>query len=630
MDFAVKLTIFSFNFIVLSISKLRLPMDENISQPIQNAGVGPGQPRRKKKSNWLLWIVLGSLAFCMLSAFLVGLFFVISTRDRAVVESNSVVVLNLSGPLPENMPYVPIDRVFGDREMSLLDVLENIDKARVDDRIRAIVLDIGFMNAGWAKVEEIKSRLDEFRESGKEVLAFLEWGGDKEYYLALSADWIFAAPESYLFIDGLTASALFVKGALDQLGIEAQVESSGEYKTYGDTFSRTKMSAAHGEMITALLDDGDQRYKSAIGRRLEISLDSVRSLIDAGISSGVQAYSIGLVDSLMYRDRVMQFAGRTGKVRMSEISGKAYRRTSPQSLDLQEGRKLAVVYGVGTISEGKDGVDPIFGRVMGSATMARNIGQAADNDDVAAIILRIDSPGGSILGSDLIWHEIIKAREKKPVIASMSDVSASGGYYLAMACDSIVANPSTITGSVGVVSILFSLEKAFDKLGMNIQVIKRGRYADFFSNAKTLNEDERAKFRAQVAAAYERFVAKVAEARGLTVDEVELKARGRVWSGNMARSLGLVDRIGGLDEAVDCVRDMLGIPEDEDPELVVYPRPRKFIEMVLNPDQDLQGWSESPVLGLRLPPDIVRGLELLGRFQSGRPDAVLPFSVQID
>jgi len=486
-----------------------------------------------------------------------------------------------------------------------------------DPRVDAVVFKSGGISLGLGRAEELRQGIEGLRRAGKKVLFYLESAGDLEYSVATSADRIYSAPQAILLVNGFAATALFAAAGLDKLGVKAEFFRVGAYKNAPDLFTRSGMSGEQREVENSLLDDLFGRYVKAISEQRHLEVAKVRSLLDKGIVSPSQALQAGLVDGLLYPDQLEEEA--------SKVLGhkEALVKTSVEPEDVRDvrwglRRKIEVIRVEGDIVRGEGVRDP-FGAVdvAGSDAIARRIRQAADDPQVAAIVVRIDSPGGDATASDLIWRELVRARKekKKPVIASMGDTAASGGYYVAVGADTILAEPSTITGSIGVFLGHFDASALFDKLGLQFTTVKRGVSADIFNPDRGLSDEERKTLQAWVDESYDTFLDRVAQARNMQKPEVDEIARGRVWTGAQALERKLIDRFGSLGDAIATAKVRAGALDAD----VVD-------EVPLNVQlTDVAG------LSMTLPPGIapraLHALHLLG--DSGAVQAALPCDLEI-
>jgi protease-4 len=499
--------------------------------------------------------------------------------------------------------------------------VEELHRLARDPDVKAVVLRSGGLPLGTGRGEELRSGIEELRAAGKKVAFYLESAGDLDYSVASAADRVFAAPQAVLAVNGFSATALFAGAGLDKLGVKAEFVRVGAYKTAPDVFTRRDMSSEQREVVNALLDDVFGRYVRQVTQARHLDEEKFRRLLDRGLQTPQEAQAQGLVDGLVYPDQLEEEVGKLvgGHLALETIG------TEPpavRSLRWTPPPKVAVVRVEGDIARGEGGSDPLgVVEVAGSESIARRIHQLADDPTVKAIVVRIDSPGGDGSASDLIWRELVRARKEKgkPVVASMGDVAASGGYYVAVAADEIYAEPSTLTGSIGVFVGKFDLDELYRDLGLKLTTVKRGKSADLFSTARALTDEERRTLQAWVDAFYAQFVERVAEGRHLPPQRVDELGRGRVWTGNQALERGLVDRIGGLRQAITAAKARAGIDADE-PVMLDDPGKR---EVGLLPALHILPGSLRP-----LSERVLRALSLLG--QPGTLRAVLPFDLEVN
>jgi protease IV len=479
--------------------------------------------------------------------------------------------LDVSGEVPEE-PASGLSALFDGGAPSLQRLVDSVDRAAADPAVKGLVLRVGSSDLGWARLAELRDALLRFRRSGKPSWAHLEFAGNQEYFLATGCSRIALSPTATLDVSGLSAEVTFFKGSLDKLGIQAQFEGIGKYKNAPNQFTETGFTEPHREQMEALVGSLFDTYIAAVAESRKLEPARVRELIDEAPFDARRAKAAGLVDELLYRDEV---EGRLGAG--NRIGASRYAR-SAAGFSFGSRPKLALVYAVGTIVPGESGSGTFGGGFVGSDTVIRGLRQAAGDDGVRAILLRVDSPGGSGTASDAVWREVALARRSKPVVVSMGDYAASGGYYIAMNADAIVAQPGTITGSIGVFSGKFSMRGLYEKLGMSEEVVQRGRFARLFSGSEPWTDEERERVRGLNRVFYDTFVAKAAEGRHRTAEQIEQVAQGRVWTGAEALHTGLVDALGGLDVATALARDKAHLARGQDVSLVVLPEPRGFLE----------------------------------------------------
>ncbi|MCE2543196.1 MAG: signal peptide peptidase SppA [Acidobacteria bacterium] len=514
------------------------------------------------------------IAIAVVSAAAVAAVVVLATRGPDVPDE-SVLWLRLPAALAERQPDDLLSQLGGPRA-TVSSVVGALRKAAADDRIRTVVLAPSPQPAPWATAQEIRGAVEAFRASGKRIVAYLELGSSQAYYLASACDEVYLAPTSPLDLVGVSIYELFARNALDKIGVYPDMLHAGDFKTAANIYTETTFTPAHREMDESLARDFYDQLVIGVARGRGLPVADVRALIDEGPFLGDAALARGLIDGLLYEDELLERVAESDEP-AERLSFADYRRVDPASLGLGGGPSIAVVYVVGAIVHGDGGG---LDGTAGAATLMNSLRAAREDDDIEAIIVRINSPGGGAIASDLIWREIALAGEEKPVVASMSDLAASGGYYVAMPADVIVAQPGTLTGSIGVVGGKLALGGAFEKLGVSIEAVSAGRMAEMNSIATPYSDEARVRVQQQIDAIYEEFLARAAEGRGMTRDAVHAVAQGRVWTGRQARDIGLVDELGGMDAAVSAAKRLAGVDAGREVTLVPYPRPRTFFEVL--------------------------------------------------
>jgi len=578
----------------------------------------------------ILFTLLGIAFFISIVGFAI-LYFMFG-REPAV-PSNATLVLRVGGDLSEMAPADVVGYLRGVRTPTVRSVVDNLRKAKADGRVRAVMLKpTGFESPFWGKVQEIRDAVIEFKKSGKPVYAYLEYGGDREYYLATAADKIYLMPASPLNLTGVATYELFLRGTLDKIGAYPDLHHIGDYKTAVNTFTEKGYTPAHKEMDQSLNRDLYEQIVRGIADGRKKNEADVQHLFDDGPFLPEDALRAGLIDDVAYEDQVDEKL-RAGEQRR-QIDSDDYTRISLSSVGLNRGPRIAVIYAAGAITGGRSGFDPLNGAVVGSDTLIEYIRQARRDSSVRAIVLRIDSPGGSATASDAIWRELTIAKNERadrPLVASMSDLAASGGYYIAMPAQVIVAQPSTLTGSIGIFGGKIVTGGMYDKLGARIESTSIGRNAEINSPARPFNPEELKKLQEQLQAFYDQFVEKAADSRHSTPEQIDALAQGRVWTGRQAKQNHLVDELGGLDRAIAIAKQRAKIPSENDVELVIYPPRKSFYELV---SDQFSGSSESATVGAWLNANLSRGeLEVLrtmrgplALFRRGEPLALMPFT----
>jgi protease-4 len=501
------------------------------------------------------------------------------------VPTHSVLTLKIGGDLAEVTPGDVVTYLSGSRPPTVRAIVDNLHKAKIDERVSAVLLrPTGFTTPYWAKIQEVRDAVIDFRQSGKPVYAYLEYAGDRDYYLASAADKVFLMPSSPLDLTGVATYQLFLRGTLDKVGVYPDLHHVGQYKTAVNTFTEKGYTPAHKEVDVALNRSLYDQLVRGIAETRKKTESEIRTLIDNGPFMPEEALRLGLVDDVAYEDQVNEkLHTAVGVDTGHDIDAEYYGGVSARSLGLNRGPRIGVIYASGAINSGKSGFDPMNGQVVGADTLIEYIRRARRDSSLRALVLRIDSPGGSAGASDAIWRELMIAkteRADRPLVVSMSDLAASGGYYIAMPAQTIVAEPSTLTGSIGIFGGKYVTGGLYGKLGAAIDSTSNGRHAEINSPARPFNAEETKKLQEQLQAFYDQFIEKVADSRKKTPEQIDRLAQGRVWTGQQALDNGLVDALGGLDTAIAVAKEQAKIAADSDVELVVFPPRRSFYELL--------------------------------------------------
>jgi protease-4 len=533
--------------------------------------------------------------------------------------------------------------------------LDRIKKAKKDPAVQGLFLQVENASLGWGKVDELTRAIADFRQSGKKVFGYLETGETRDYLVALACDEVCMPESGWLMLTGVRAEVTFFKEMFDKLGIQADMLQMGDAKTAAEPFTRTKLSEASRKQLEGVLDD---HFESGLVERIararpgrNFTPQQVRQLIDQGPYAARAAAAAGLIDRVGYAETYEgTFKQALKKDKVTVLRNYAQRKSEEIDLSspfavfkllappkpLKNNKpKVAVIYATGAIVTGKSSNGPLTGETCGSTTMVEAIREAEKDDSVKAIVLRVDSPGGSALASDLIWNELRKS--KKPVVASMSDVAASGGYYISMGARRIFAEPGTLTGSIGVVGGKLALEGLYHKVGISTDVLSRGANAGILSTTSRFSESERAAMTALMRDVYDQFLDKALDGRkraGKEMARADLEkiAGGRVWTGRQALANGLVDELGTLDDAVAAARKLAGMPEDKEPELMLLPRPKTFLDALLDKGSEASDLTLGQLPLLRELPELaakVRGAAPLLRLRGEPVWLVQPYQIEI-
>lgn len=563
--------------------------------------------------------------------------------------ARTIAQISISGSIPEGVGQ---EGMLADVAPRLHRIVERIDQAAADARVKGVLLTIASPDIGRGRMEEIAAAVARVRKAGKPVAAHLVSGGPVPYSLAAACDTVSMPPAATLEITGVRMEVTFFKAMLDTLGVDAEILQVGEFKGAGEPLTRTSMSPQLREQYEQFVGDLYEQLVERVGSARGLTADRARELVDIGVFTPEAAVEAELIDAVAYEDEAISglasqldineptvarnyaakevdndFSGIGGMVKLLEMFSGGGKK-SAKSRD----KRVAIVHLTGEIREGKGAEGLLGGGGGGTDAVIKAIREAAADSSVAAIVLRIDSPGGSALASDLIWREA--ERIHKPVVASLSDTAASGGYYVAVAADRIVAAPGTLTGSIGVVGGKIAVGEALDKVGVHTDVVSKGRNSGWLSMQTPFTDHEREVFLATMKDVYRLFTSKVADGRHLDTEKLNALAEGRVFTGRMAKELGLVDRLGTLDDAIDEARQLAGLPADEKLERILLPEPRGFFEDLFGQTGvEVAPVAKAAVLnvltGLPGVDAFVEQLDALSLVTSGRPLMMLPARIHV-
>ncbi len=532
---------------------------------------------------FLIGIVTG-----ILLAFLCGLIVVFSLARfgdrRPAISDESTLILDLQGEIPEKPPIeVPIPFLERRQQVTVRDVWSMLHNAAVDQRVKAVILMPQGISAGWGKLQEIRQDLVEFKKSGKPLVAFLQGPTTREYYLATVADKIYMPPEDALYMKGLRAEMMYFKNTLDKVGVQAEFYHIGKYKDFGDMFTQTAMTPETREVMNSMLDQLYGHLTDTFAAARKKTPDEIRAIIDDGPFTATQAKAKGLIDDLRYEDEIYGDMKATLKQKdLKKLSYLDYAKASAPA-GAAGGKQIALLVGDGDILRGEGGGsdDGII-----SGPFIKLVRKVANDSDIRGVILRVNSPGGDAIASDQILREVKLLSMKKPTVISMSDLAASGGYYMSMTGDPIIAYPGTYTGSIGIVFGKVNLKGLYEKVGITKDILTRGKNADIDSDYHPLTEAGKEKLEESLQEFYKGFVGKAAASRKKTYEQLDALAQGRVWLGSQAKQNGLIDDLGGLDKAVELVKQKAGIPASDKIRLVPYPGRRSIFDELLRATTD--------------------------------------------
>jgi len=505
----------------------------------------------------VLGVVISFFLIILVSVLIiVGFVSSIETDKTVPVSKNSVLFMNLDQAIVERSPddtfaNFPLVGGNGEKSIGFNDLIKALESAKTDDDIKCIYINVSSPNAGYATMTEVRNALLDFRKSGKKIIAYSEVYTQGAYYLASAADKVYLNPEGALEFKGLSSKVMFFKGALDKLGIEAQIIRVGNYKSAVEPFFTDRMSDKNREQVTAYLGGLYQTFLQGVSGTRKVSVAELHAIADDyKIQKPQDAVDMKLVDGLRYKDQVLEelkaLSGKKSKNNLSSITINDYAKNVANDKGETSKDKIAVIYANGDIMGG-EGSDT----QIGSERISRTIRKARLDSTIKGIVLRVNSPGGSALASDVIWREIVLTKKVKPVIASFGDVAASGGYYIGCAADSIFVQPNTITGSIGVFGVIPNLQKLYnEKLGLTFDGVKTGKYADIMSTDRPLTAGERLIIQTDVNRVYDGFITRVADGRKKSKAYIDSIAGGRVWVGTDAIRIGLADRTGSFNDAI--------------------------------------------------------------------------------
>jgi protease-4 len=529
----------------------------------------------------LIGSLLALFIFIFIIIGIIGAVAALSGTDKEVeVKENSILVMKFDGPITDRSsknPFQNLGAIFSKEEaIGLDDILNNIEKAKEDENIKGIYIEITSVPAGIAMVEEIRTKLLEFKNTGKFILAYSEYYSQNAYYLASVADKIYLNPQGAIDFKGLSAELMFFKNALAKLEVEPQIIRHGKFKSAIEPFILDKMSDENREQTMTYIRAIWNHTVEGISKSRNISKEELNKIADEMLLQKAEdAVKYKLADQLAYKDEILEIlkekteAKAVDKINSVSIADYTFAKENKKKDFTKD--KIAVIYALGEIDSGEGDDEKI-----GSERISKAIREARLDDKVKAIVLRVNSPGGSALASEVMWREVVLAKQAKPVIVSMGNVAASGGYYISCAADTIVAEPNTITGSIGVFGVLFNAQGFMNnKIGVTIDTVKTNMHADIGSIYRPLTASERDIIQKSVEHVYDVFITRVAEGRKLTKEQVDEIGQGRVWSGIDAKRIGLVDVLGGLETAIEIAAQKAGL---ENYKLVSLPKQKNPID----------------------------------------------------
>ncbi len=527
-------------------------------------------------------IILVALVF----VFVVGIGASMKAGKKPEVKEGSYLVIDIYGDImaydpPQNIP----ESLIGDKPETLHSILSNLEKARVDDRIAGVIFKLSRNNGlGLGMIEEIRGEILKIREAGKPVYAYSDGLEKKTVLLASACDSIFMPPPGEVYFVGLGMTVMYTKGLLDKLGIRSDIHKIADYKSAAEMVMRKNMSPEAREMRTWILEDIWELTMGAVSEGRGLSEEKLIECMEYAIFTAEEAVEAGLIDEILYFSELKDKLKGEDDDELETVGQEDYAKVTRESVGLKGKKRIAIIHAHGLIGGRKSQVNPMLGVMMGHETVAANLLEAAEDDKVGAIVFRVDSGGGESLASDLIMHAVDRAMEKKPVIVSMVDVAASGGYYIAYHATRMVANRMTITGSIGSISGKFNTTGMYNKIGITFDSITMGPNALMMSDHADFTRAQRKRFVENHWDGFNRWLGDVAEHRGMTFEEAEKLAHGRVWTGRQALENGLIDELGGLDRAIELAKAEAGIDAAEEVTLVHLPKSKGLLEAIMGGD----------------------------------------------
>ena len=542
---------------------------------------------------------LALVAFNFIGFFLFfGFVSALDSKKEVSVEDNSVLHINLNKPLADRSFKDPFTEIgFGGgsgNKIGVVDLKNALEHAATDDKIKGVVLSAPSLMGGFAMGAEVRQALVKFKESGKFIVSHADYLTEGGFYLSSVADELYISPAGGIEFNGLSSSIPFLKGTFEKLDIKPQVFRVGTYKSAVEPLILDKMSEANREQTTSFLNSIYDEMLKEMAPDLGVSAAQLKTISDSMLARNpAKAKELGLITDVLYKDEFLQLiADKLGIEKTKDIpfiSFQAYKHSYSSSSSSKN--KIAVIIAEGEIVDGKGEKGQI-----GSDTFTREIRKARENKRIKAIVLRVNSPGGSALASDVIWREIVKTREVKPVIASFANYAASGGYYISMAADTIVAQPNTITGSIGIFGVVFNMgDFMANKLGITTDGVTTGNFSDIMTSSRALTDAEKHIIQTSVEEGYELFTSKAAKGRNMNINDLKAIASGRVWTGTQAKENGLVDVLGDLDDAIKIAAEKAGVANDF--KVRYYPKQKTALEEIL---EELEGDAQARVLKIKL------------------------------
>ena len=573
-------------------------------------------------------IIVSSVVLFFISI-LVVFSMVSSSESETQVRKNSVMMLDLNGTLAERSQENPLDILMKDdyKTYGLDDVLSSIRKAKENENIKGIYIQANSLSAGYASLEEIRHALKDFKESGKFIVAYGDSYTQSLYYLSSIADKVMLNPQGMLEWRGLAATPMFFKDLLEKIGVEMQIFKVGTYKSAVEPFISTEMSPANREQVNVYLSSIWGQITSSVAESRNLSLEALNKEADRMLMFYPAEESVknGLVDTLIYkndvRDYLKNMVGIDKDDNMPVLGIQDMINVKKNVPRDKSGNVIAVYYAYGEIDGGSSASTD---EGINSEKVIKDLRKLKDDENVKAVVLRVNSPGGSAYGSEQIWYAVNQLKKEKPVIVSMGDYAASGGYYIACNADTIVAEPTTLTGSIGIFGMMPNAKGLTEKLGVNFDVVKTNPYADFGNLTRPMNDGEKGLMQMYVNKGYELFLTRCSDGRGISMEELDKIAQGRVWTGSTAKELGLVDELGGLDKALEIAIAKAGVDAYT---VMNYPKKEGFLESLMNTNPE--NYIKARMLNGKMN-DVYRQFSIIENFDKiDRIQARVPFELNI-
>jgi protease-4 len=522
-------------------------------------------------------------------ALVVLIIVLVVTSKKEKIRDHSYLVIDIYGDVFEYDPSPDImSELMGAKPLTLQMILSNLEKASVDERIEGVIMKLnGYNNLGYAKCEEIRGAIKKVQKAGKKVYAFSDSIDKKTYFIAAACDKIYMPANAYVILEGFATAVPYIKGTLDKLGIKADLHKIKDYKSAAEMVIRKDMSPEARENRKWLMEDTWEIFIKSLQEDRGLTEEKIIEIMNQAMFMPEKAKEFDLIDEILYWDEIAARLKQEKDEELRTVSQSRYDEVKPKKLGLKGKKKIAVVHAQGLIAGRESDVDIILGVIMGHETVNADLRRARKDKDVAAVIFRVDSGGGSGLTSDLISRGIDITSKVKPVVVSMVDVAGSGGYWISYKANKIVANPTTRTGSIGSISGKFNMKGFYDKIGITYDFVTKGPNALILSDYRDFTKEEREIFERTHWDDFNAWLRDVAQRRGMTFEEAEKLAHGRVWTGRQAKANGLIDEVGGLDRAIEMAKELAKIPSDEKVTIVHYPKKKSLVEMIFNGEEGI-------------------------------------------